>query len=236
MRILYVEDNLTNVSLVRRVARMGEHEIVHYIEGESALEHWGEIQPDLVLMDLQLAGDISGLDVVRQLRARGVDTPIVAVTAYAMLGDRDRCLAAGCDEYLAKPLAIHQLVEMFRHYSSQPPQITRSAVPAAVQSSPFAALSATPAPSGPLHLKISLDDDPPKAQPTPAPESASLKISLDDDSTKARPAPAPENAPSHATTAAEEAEPLAVPVPTPTEKEPPAASSSPANHHDEVKP
>lgn len=214
MRILYVEDNLTNVSLVRRVARMGEHEIIHYIEGESALEHWEEIQPDLVLMDLQLAGDISGLDVVRQLRARGVETPIVAVTAYAMLGDRDRCLAAGCDEYLAKPLAIHQLVEMFRHYSSLPTQATRGAAPDAAQPSPFAALSVTTAPSGPLHLKISLDDDPPKVQPAPAPQSP----------------------PSHLPAAAEESHPLAVPVPTATPQEPPAATNAQIENQDEVKP
>ena len=55
------------------------------------------------MMDIELAGKVNGLDVVRSLRSAGLKTPIIAVTAYAMLGDRDRCLEAGCDAYLPKP-------------------------------------------------------------------------------------------------------------------------------------
>jgi two-component system cell cycle response regulator DivK len=113
MKVLYVEDNPANVFLVKRVARMGNHEIINYIDGGQALKKYDEISPDLVLMDIQLAGDKSGLDVVRELRARGVKTPIIAVTAYAMVGDKERCIDAGCDDYLAKPLPIPRLVEIF---------------------------------------------------------------------------------------------------------------------------
>lgn len=112
MRILYVEDNPANLFLVKRVARMGNHEVLNYIDGEDALANFERDKPDLVLMDIQLSGELSGLDVVKRLRADGYTLPIVAVTAYAMLGDRERCIEAGCDDYLAKPLPVPQLVEL----------------------------------------------------------------------------------------------------------------------------
>jgi CheY-like chemotaxis protein len=116
MRILYVEDNPANLFLVKRVAKMGGHEVISYIDGEDALANFAKDNPDLVLMDIQLAGELSGLEVVRRLRSGGHKTPIIAVTAYAMIGDRERFLAAGCDDYLAKPLPIPRLVEMIEHY------------------------------------------------------------------------------------------------------------------------
>lgn len=119
MKVLYVEDNPANVFLVKRVARMGNHEIINYIDGGQALKKYDEINPDLVLMDIQLAGDKSGLDVVRELRARGVKTHIIAVTAYAMVGDKERCIDAGCDDYLAKPLPIPRLVEIFELHNKR---------------------------------------------------------------------------------------------------------------------
>ena len=135
MKVLYVEDNPANVFLVKRVARMGNHEIINYIDGNQALSKFEEISPDLVLMDIQLAGDKSGLDVVKELRSRGVKTPIIAVTAYAMVGDKERCIEAGCDDYLAKPLPIPRLVEMFKEYSeaasSKAPAVEAKPAPAA---------------------------------------------------------------------------------------------------------
>ncbi|GAB4318143.1 MAG: hypothetical protein Kow00117_08340 [Phototrophicales bacterium] len=111
MRILYVEDNMANVSLVKRVAR--NHEVINYVDGDEALANFEKDNPDLVLMDIQLSGRLTGLDVVRTLRERGHKLPIIAVTAYAMVGDRERCLAAGCDDYIAKPLPIPTLVALF---------------------------------------------------------------------------------------------------------------------------
>lgn len=123
MRILYVEDNPANLFLVKRVARMGGHEVINYIDGEDALAHFSRDKPDLVLMDIQLAGELSGLDVVQRLRSIGHKTPIIAVTAYAMIGDRERFLTAGCDDYLAKPLPIPRLVELIEHYSKNVPVV-----------------------------------------------------------------------------------------------------------------
>jgi two-component system cell cycle response regulator DivK len=121
MRILYVEDNPANLFLIKRVAKMGDHEVINLIDGEEALRKIDLIKPDLILMDIQLAGQLTGLDVVRKLRTDGYTMPIVAVTAYAMVGDRERCLEAGCNEYLSKPLPIGRVVELLQLYQAGVP-------------------------------------------------------------------------------------------------------------------
>jgi CheY-like chemotaxis protein len=97
MRIAYVEDNAINLALVQRIAMMSGHIITSFTEGEVALIELSRQTFDLILMDVELAGEMNGLQVVRALRARGLTTPIVAVTAYAMLGDREKTLEAGCN-------------------------------------------------------------------------------------------------------------------------------------------
>lgn len=162
MKILYVEDNPTNVYLLQRVARMGDHEIVNFIDGDEALRLYDSIKPDLILMDIQLAGEKTGIDVVRVLRERGVTVPIVAVTAYAMVGDRERCLAAGCDDYLAKPLAIPRLVDILKTYSAQAKKDDATTV--ASEPEPIAAPEATSQPDTSTNIE---------AEETPHMETAS---------------------------------------------------------------
>ena len=116
MRILYVEDHPANLFLIQRVARMGNHEVINYTDGQTALDHFVADKPDLVLMDVQLPGLLNGLDVVRALRAAGHRIPIIAVTAYAMMGDKERCMEAGCDGYIAKPMPISELVDLMKRY------------------------------------------------------------------------------------------------------------------------
>ncbi|MEL6152112.1 MAG: response regulator [Chloroflexota bacterium] len=118
MRILYVEDNQVNLMLVERVAKMGGHEVINRTSGEAALADFDEINPDLILMDIQLEGQMTGLDAVRELRTRGVEMPIVALTAYAMKGDREKALAAGCNQYLPKPLPINVLLDLLKKYEA----------------------------------------------------------------------------------------------------------------------
>ena len=118
MKVLYVEDNPANVFLVKRVAKIGQHEIVNFIDGREAIRKYDDVNPDLVLMDIQLVGETSGIEVVKELRAKGVTTPIIAVTAYAMVGDKERCIEAGCNDYLAKPLPIPRLIEIFQEYEA----------------------------------------------------------------------------------------------------------------------
>lgn len=136
MKILYVEDNPANLSLLQRIARMGGHQVITYTEGEKALDNFDKDSPDLVLMDVQLSGGMNGLDVVRKLRERGFKMPIVAVTAYAMTGDKERCIEAGCDTYLAKPLPVTELVELVKKYEDQLTAVKEpviSSVPAFVE-------------------------------------------------------------------------------------------------------
>lgn len=139
LRILYVEDNAANVSLVMRVARVGGHEVVNRTSGEAALMDINSIKPHLILMDIQLEGPMNGLDVVRKLRSDGSTVPIIAVTAYAMKGDREKALEAGCDAYLPKPIPIADLVKMiqqvadgsFTPHSTRKPATTSDEEPAA---------------------------------------------------------------------------------------------------------
>lgn len=119
MRIAYVEDNTTNLMLVRRVASMNTHEVINYTEGEFAVQELAREKFDLILMDVELAGEMDGLDVVRVLRKGGLTTPIYAVTAYAMMGDRERCMDAGCNGYLPKPIPIVDLLALLSRYEGQ---------------------------------------------------------------------------------------------------------------------
>ncbi len=129
MRIAYVEDNATNLSLVQRIASMNHHTVIPYSEGEVALRELSIQKVDLILMDIELAGEMNGLQVVRALRTRGLTTPIVAVTAYAMMGDRERCLEAGCNDYLPKPLPIAEFLVLLARYDDALRADTGPAVP-----------------------------------------------------------------------------------------------------------
>lgn len=120
MRILYVEDNEVNQALVARVSRAKGYEVLFSSEGEIALKLLAEDAAiDLVLLDIELAGVMTGIDVAQTLRKRGDQRPIVAITAYAMMGDRERILAAGCDQYLPKPLVITDILTLFEEYEAK---------------------------------------------------------------------------------------------------------------------
>lgn len=154
MRILYVEDNMVNVSLVRRIARGDE--LINYIDGEEALKNFERDNPDLVLLDIQLAGKMTGLDVVRELRRQGSRLPIIAVTAYAMVGDREKCLEAGCDDYIAKPLPIPTLLELFEKRRQE--LATQPAQPSAEPSAETPTTPPTPDDAQPANIAPSSDE------------------------------------------------------------------------------
>jgi two-component system cell cycle response regulator DivK len=120
MRILYVEDNEVNRALVERVMRARQCSVVFHDEGEGALDVLAKDSAiDLILLDIELAGSMTGLDVIHTMRARNDHRPVVAVTAYAMMGDRERILEAGCDQYLPKPLVVTDLLNMIDHYQAE---------------------------------------------------------------------------------------------------------------------
>ncbi len=104
-RILVVEDNETNLYLIRFILEKSGYEVIEAREGAVGVELAVKEKPDLIIMDLQLP-DIDGLEATKRIRASEADTeiPIVALTSFAMAGDRERALAAGCTGYIEKPI------------------------------------------------------------------------------------------------------------------------------------
>ena len=108
-KILLVEDNELNRDMLsRRLQRRG-FEILTATDGETGVALAASEKPDLILMDISLPG-LNGWDATRQIRRNGVTTPIIALTAHAMSGDREKTLEAGCDEYETKPVEMEILL------------------------------------------------------------------------------------------------------------------------------
>jgi two-component system, cell cycle response regulator DivK len=119
-RILCVEDNPQNMRLVRKMLNNAGYDVIEASDGMSGLESALSEHPDLILMDVNLP-DIDGLEVTARLRQtdemRAV--PIVALTANAMHGDRERCLGAGCTGYIPKPITKSELLNTVAHFLGQ---------------------------------------------------------------------------------------------------------------------
>lgn len=109
-RILYIEDNIDNRLLIRRVLQAEGYEIIEAIDGRAGLLQAAEAQPDLILMDINLP-EIDGYELTARLKQMTSlnRIPIIAVTANVMKGDREKTLAAGCDGYIQKPIDIDLL-------------------------------------------------------------------------------------------------------------------------------
>ena len=116
MRIVYVEDNLTNIALVERICHMSKDHLVTYVDAQTALM---EIEPgaiDLILMDLHLGNhSIDGLELTRLLRQKGVNVPVIGITAYDTLF-AGQYQEAGLDTYLEKPVAVQDMLDLIDAY------------------------------------------------------------------------------------------------------------------------
>lgn len=110
-RILIVEDNIINQRLAIAMLGQGGHESLVAGDADTGLELARRERPDLILMDIQLPG-MDGLEATRRLKADPATAaiPVIALTAFAMKGDRERVLEAGCDGYLAKPYHLSDLL------------------------------------------------------------------------------------------------------------------------------
>lgn len=115
--ILCIEDNPTNMLLISRVVEAEGHRLIHAPDGDTAYEELNKGAPDLILLDVNLPG-INGLDIAREIRSglKYDEVPIIAVTANVLVGDRERCIEAGCNDYLPKPLDIRQLRNLMRDF------------------------------------------------------------------------------------------------------------------------
>jgi two-component system cell cycle response regulator DivK len=116
-KILVVEDNETNLYLVRFILERTGHVVIEARTGCSAVEIAVSERPDLVIMDIQLP-DITGFEATKRIRASRADgtIPIVALTSYAMVGDRERALQAGCSGYIEKPINPETFVREIDQY------------------------------------------------------------------------------------------------------------------------
>jgi CheY-like chemotaxis protein len=109
-RILIIEDNATNMDFTTLLLEKAGYNVIQAEDAHIGFQKIRLKSPDLILMDVQLPG-MSGLDAVVLLKSdhETQDIPIIALTAFAMKGDEERCLAAGCDAYLSKPLRYKEL-------------------------------------------------------------------------------------------------------------------------------
>ncbi len=109
-KVLIVEDNPQNMKLLEMLLRAKDYILLKAYDGEEALDMAIREQPDLIVMDMQLP-KMSGLEVTKRLRQTPVfsHTPIIALTAYAMRGDKEQFMEAGCNAYLSKPISTREL-------------------------------------------------------------------------------------------------------------------------------
>jgi two-component system cell cycle response regulator DivK len=116
IKILYVEDNEDNVYMLKmRLELLGEFEVLVAQDGENGCAMAAAESPDLILMDLEMPG-IDGWEATRRLKTNSVtrDIPIIALSAHALAGSREKAMAAGCDEFDTKPIEFNRLVATIR--------------------------------------------------------------------------------------------------------------------------
>ncbi|MEP7287917.1 MAG: response regulator [Chloroflexota bacterium] len=114
MKILYIEDNPTAVKNVQRLAALIGCECLVAVTGAQGLALLDD-RPDIVLTDMELP-DYDGIPLIREIRSRGSTVPIIAITGFALVGEREQCFEAGCNEYLRKPYELSALMDLLRRY------------------------------------------------------------------------------------------------------------------------
>jgi len=114
--MLVVEDNPVNMMVIQGLLKkLGYLSITKALDGQEAVEKATAETYDLILMDCQMPR-LDGYDATRRLRELGIATPIVAMTAHTLSGDREKCLEAGMDDYLTKPIALDKLATTLQHW------------------------------------------------------------------------------------------------------------------------
>ncbi len=115
--ILIVEDEPRNLKLVRDLLQVSGYTTIEATDGKQSVDLAKARKPDLILMDIQMPV-MDGLEAIRILKADATtrNIPILALTSYAMKGDKERILEAGCNGYLAKPIDIQELLKKVAQY------------------------------------------------------------------------------------------------------------------------
>lgn len=121
-RILVVEDEEDNLTLLIHILKyvLGQEEIIVAKTGREAMLKAYEEEPDIILMDITIP-ELDGLEATRSLKTDGKfsNIPILAITAHAMVGDRETAMKAGCDGYISKPLNIDEFIAFMRPYLTE---------------------------------------------------------------------------------------------------------------------
>jgi CheY-like chemotaxis protein len=117
-RVLIVDDNPTNLKLVAYLVKANGYEVDTAGDADAALASIAAHRPRVILMDLQLPG-VDGLELTRKLKNDPAtrDIAIIAVTAYAMKGDQEKAFAAGCDDYVTKPIDTRALPQLIARHA-----------------------------------------------------------------------------------------------------------------------
>ncbi len=117
VRILVVEDQEDNRKIMNDLLSSAGYEVIEAVTGEEALRVVEAERPDLILMDIQLPG-LDGLEATRRIKANPAlrHIPVIAVTSYALSGDKAKALEAGCDAYFSKPVSPRALLAKVREY------------------------------------------------------------------------------------------------------------------------
>jgi CheY-like chemotaxis protein len=120
-KVLVIEDNKNNRYLMSFILKGEGFEVVEAVTGEEGVETAIRERPDIVLMDIQLPG-IDGYEATRRIRASHADKkiPIIALTSYAMTGDCERALAAGCSGYIEKPINPETIIREISAFLRRP--------------------------------------------------------------------------------------------------------------------
>ncbi len=115
--VLYIEDNPANRLLVKRILTSRNYEIIEATDGVTGLQKIRELKPKLVLLDIDLP-QMDGVEVITHVRADKeiCDIIVVALTASTNEGDRERFIAAGCTDYLPKPVNVQGLIDIVEEY------------------------------------------------------------------------------------------------------------------------
>lgn len=118
-RILVVEDNEDNMTLIVDILSSLDHEVFQAVDGQEGVDKAKAEKPDLILMDLSLPR-MDGWTATKYIKADedAKVIPIIALTAHAMVGDRERAMEAGCDDYLTKPINLSDLMQKLTEYLS----------------------------------------------------------------------------------------------------------------------
>jgi PAS domain S-box-containing protein len=117
-KVLIAEDNTANQMLLKILLEKSGCTVVIVSDGATAVKKAKSEQFDLIIMDMHMP-NMNGYDATRNLRKNGIKIPVIACTAYAMAGDEQKCIDAGCDDYISKPINVNKLFQILNKYLSQ---------------------------------------------------------------------------------------------------------------------